>query len=321
MARRVSCKCMVEWMVLSHIERIWIVTRVKLFVGALAFLVVMGAIGVLYARRMGHLATLRQQMREHESWEHGHPPMAPVVYPSQRWKNRYGKEEPDRRTEKGKVALDADMKRLPQALAEFRSLLDGLPLASLGPDASGVDVFLERTARLLDGFVFHEFRGEVLNDVKWMKDGNGRLTPPLDRIVNEVDAGEVLRRFYRVRCTLADMLWIRCGDEYAAAQSDYRCYHMLEECRRVYNRRGWHDAVQTADSLMEKWREERCDKPNSNFHRAHEYCEEMYHACFEARVKRGEVNVLKAWSDHYRFHLGVARSVLKRDPQWAPRED
>ena len=312
---------MVERMALKRTMAIWPMKKIKVLAWTLGLLVVVGSACVLYARRQGRVSSQQRLTSENDSWRRSHPPVSPVGYPSRSWKSRYGGKEPDTRTQEGKRALDAERERLPRALAEFRRLLDGLPAATLMGDASGVDEFLTRTARLLDGFVCHELRGELLDDVKWMKNGSGRLTPPLDRIVNEADASEVLRRFYRVRCALADMLWIRCGDEYAAAQSDYRCYHMLQECRRIYNRKGWRGAVQTADSLMEAWRNERCDNPDSNFRRAHDYCEEVYHACFEERIKKGEENVLKAWCDHYRFHLGVARSILKRDPQWAPGKD
>lgn len=231
------------------------------------------------------------------------------------WLAECGANEPDPSTPEGKTRLRDEARRLPEAKREFQNLLNTRPVALTNETEGAAQDYLDRMARLLDGFS-RENCGRMMGiiDPCW---GGGNPGVQIKSIRDERLCAQFIERYYLVHCRLADWFWTRCGSEYNAAEMDRAIFAWLSWMRGDCERKGWTAAVEAIERCLEIHRRDRCDSEKSNYCRAHRWGEKLYDTVY-ADIIREDPRWVKGTESWHGVFLKSARYYLKREPKWSP---
>lgn len=250
-----------------------------------------------------------------------HGNVAPRLVPMDEsaWLRRYAKEEVALSKTELQEWIEKDHAQLPEVRKRFCDILTGVPYACTNGTVGTVSELLARIEEVMNVQRSHVGRRELLHSLL----GQGwksRLSLNWFESCPEQDRSLALRRWYEIRCQLADWLWSKGNAAVDAAEMDVQTYSLL----RRFSDKSWLAAEgeprKTVNTLIESWKDVRCDQPDSNLHRAHLVGEEFYRSFFQSRVENGDTNLIKTINRHYRYHLSIARNILGREPQWMTRE-
>lgn len=289
--------------------------RGSLFWALGVFAILVLAFGALFVRRQMRIHEYRQYRAWSEAVARTHTDNAPPP-DYHGWLAEFGANEPDSATPEGRATLEAEKVRLPAARERLRKVVGQFHSMLVSEDEAAEGKYLSSFVQVFDGFS-RASCAELLKSVPWGECRGDRLR----NTVTELGPGRgatVIERYYRVVCSMVDLLWTRGGLECEAAEIDDRIYVSLKHSGVLAHRRGWGEMEAAIDRCLKDWKKSRCDSENSNFCRAHRFWEERYNLYYRERVRHGETNWLKILSAYYRSHLERARRILKREPKWSP---
>ena len=231
------------------------------------------------------------------------------------WLAECGANEPDPSTSKGRARLRDDERRLPEAKKEFLGILSTRPAALTNETEGAAQDFLDRMARLLDGFS-RDYCRAIMEPVAYDW-GGGNPGIPFESIQSEQLCIRLIERYYPVHCQIADWFWTRCGSEYDAAGIDKQICIRLKRLRDDCERKGWTTAVETIERYLEVHKRDRLDSEKSNYCRAHRWGEKLYDTVY-ADIIREDPRWAKGTESWHGVFLKSARYNLMREPKWSP---
>ena len=231
------------------------------------------------------------------------------------WRAECGANEPDPSMPEGKARLRDEERRLPEAQKEFQGILNMRQAVLTNEMEGAAQDFLDRMARLLDGFSRDYCR--VIMDPVAYDWGGGNPGITFESIQSEQQCIRLIERYYPVHCQIADWFWTRCGSEYNAAGIDKQIYIWLTWTRDDCKRKKWWSAVETIDRYLEVHNRDRCDSEKSNYCRAHRWGEKLYDTVYADIIKE-DPRWVKGTVRWHGVFLKSARSQLKREPKWSP---
>ena len=230
------------------------------------------------------------------------------------WYREFGAEVQDPDSTVGRMQKQKEAERLAVAREDFRSLIETLPCVYTNDTNNAVKKFLLQVDALLNGFG----RESCAALLKCVERGSGNTDLPDEIMQTEEMTTRVIGRYCEIFGLFADVLWVRAGESFAAAEVDRSMFSALRHCRSLCKRRGWSGAGKVANEWLEKFKIERCDSEKSNYCRAHNKCEKEYDTYFKDAIERGQTSYKKITERWYRLHLNSARYILGREPKWSP---
>ena len=230
------------------------------------------------------------------------------------WYREFGAEVQDPDSTVGRMQKQKEAERLAVAREDFRSLIETLPCVYTNDTNDAVKKFLLQVDALLNGFG----RESCAALLKCVERGSGNTDLPDEIMQTEEMTTRVIGRYCEIFGWFADVLWVRAGESFAAAEVDRSMFSALRHCRSLCKRRGWSGAGKVANEWLEKFKIERCDSEKSNYCRAHNKCEKEYDTYFKDAIERGQTSYKKITERWYRLYLNSARYILGREPKWSP---